>query len=216
MVKQGSLDKRYTGIADCAKRIVGEEGPKALWKGNWTNVLRYFPTQALNFAFKDTFKRMFNKNKDKDGYLIWFAANMASGGLAGSVSLAFVYSLDFARTKLTNDLKSAKKGGEKQYKGLIDVYSKTIASDGVAGLYRGFVISCVGIVIYRGLYFGLYDTIKPLLPKNLKNDFRVNFAIGWSVTVLAGLASYPIDTIRRRMMMTSGQAVKYSGSIDCA
>jgi len=216
MVKQGSLDKRYTGIADCAKRIVTEEGPKALWKGNWTNVLRYFPTQALNFAFKDTFKRMFNKNKDKDGYLVWFAANMASGGLAGSVSLAFVYSLDFARTKLTNDLKSAKKGGEKQYKGLIDVYTKTIHTDGVAGLYRGFVISCVGIVIYRGLYFGLYDTIKPLLPASIKNDFRVNFAIGWSVTVLAGLASYPIDTIRRRMMMTSGQAVKYSGSIDCA
>ena len=28
--------------------------------------------------------------------------------------------------------------------------------------------------------------------------------------------SYPIDTIRRRMMMTSGQAVKYNGSLDCA
>lgn len=204
MVKQGSLDKRYNGIVDCARRIVSEEGPKALWKGNWTNVLRYFPTQALNFAFKDTFKRMFNKNKDKDGYMVWFAANMASGGLAGSVSLAFVYSLDFARTKLTNDLKSAKKGGEKQYNGLIDVYRKTIHTDGIAGLYRGFVISCVGIVIYRGLYFGLYDTVKPLLPASIKNDFRVNFAIGWSVTVLAGLASYPIDTIRRRMMMTSG------------
>lgn len=35
------------------------------------------------------------------------------------------------------------------------------------------------------------------------------------VTVTAGLISYPIDTIRRRMMMTSGQAVKYNGAIDC-
>ena len=35
------------------------------------------------------------------------------------------------------------------------------------------------------------------------------------VTVSAGLLSYPIDTIRRRMMMTSGEAVKYKGSIDC-
>ncbi len=35
------------------------------------------------------------------------------------------------------------------------------------------------------------------------------------VTISAGLVSYPIDTIRRRMMMTSGQAVKYKGSIDC-
>lgn len=55
---------------------------------------------------------MFNKKKE-DGYAIWFAANMASGGLAGSISLTFVYSLDYARTKLTNDLKSAKKGGAK-------------------------------------------------------------------------------------------------------
>ena len=28
--------------------------------------------------------------------------------------------------------------------------------------------------------------------------------------------SYPIDTVRRRMMMTSGSAVKYKGSMDCA
>jgi solute carrier family 25 (adenine nucleotide translocator) protein 4/5/6/31 len=91
--------------------------------------------------------------------------NLASGGAAGSVSLTFVYSLDYARTRLTNDLKSSKKGGQKQFNGLIDVYKKTMASDGIAGLYRGFVISCVGIVIYRGLYFGVFDSIKPLIPK---------------------------------------------------
>jgi hypothetical protein len=89
---------------------------------------------------------------------VFFAGNMASGGAAGACSLAFVYSLDYARTRLANDAKSAKKGGgERQFNGLIDVYRKTIASDGVAGLYRGFVISCVGIVVYRGLYFGMYD-----------------------------------------------------------
>jgi len=44
----------------------------------------------------------------------------------------------------------------------------------------------------------------------------LSFALGYTVTVSSGLLSYPIDTIRRRMMMTSGQAVKYKGSIDCA
>ena len=43
----------------------------------------------------------------------------------------------------------------------------------------------------------------------------VSFLLGWTVTVGAGLASYPIDTIRRRMMMTSGEGEKFSGSIDC-
>jgi solute carrier family 25 (adenine nucleotide translocator) protein 4/5/6/31 len=43
----------------------------------------------------------------------------------------------------------------------------------------------------------------------------LSFALGYVVTISAGLLSYPIDTIRRRMMMTSGEAVKYKGSIDC-
>jgi solute carrier family 25 (adenine nucleotide translocator) protein 4/5/6/31 len=113
-------------------------------------------------------------------------------------------------------MKSSKKGGERQYKGLIDVYRKTIATDGVAGLYRGFVISCVGIVIYRGFYFGLYDSVKPAMPDNIRNNFAANFAVGYAVTVIAGILSYPIDTIRRRMMMTSGTGVFYKSSADCA
>jgi len=55
----------------------------------------------------------------------------------------------------------------------------------------------------------------PSLPKSARENFFVNFGVGWCITVGAGLASYPIDTIRRRMMMTSGEAEKYSGSIDC-
>lgn len=83
--------------------------------------------------------------------------------MAGAASLLFVYSLDYARTRLANDNKSAKSGGQRQFSGLFDVYSKTLKSDGVIGLYRGFMVSCVGIVVYRGLYFGLYDSIKPVV-----------------------------------------------------
>jgi solute carrier family 25 (adenine nucleotide translocator) protein 4/5/6/31 len=215
MLKQGRLDKPYAGMADCTKRTIAGDGVIALWRGNWANVLRYFPTQALNFAFKDTFKKMFNYKKERDGYAKWFAANMASGGMAGAASLCFVYSLDYARTRLANDTKAAKKGGgatERQFTGLIDVYVKTLKSDGIVGLYRGFVVSCVGIVVYRGFYFGLYDSLQPMLPVD---TFIVNFFLGWAVTIVAGLLSYPLDTIRRRMMMTSGAAVKYSSSIDC-
>jgi solute carrier family 25 (mitochondrial adenine nucleotide translocator), member 4/5/6/31 len=117
----------------------------------------------LNFAFKDYFKRLFNFKKDRDGYWKWFAGNLASGGAAGASSLFFVYSLDYARTRLANDAKAAKGGGDRQFNGLVDVYRKTLKSDGIAGLYRGFNISCVGIIVYRGLYFGLYDSIKPVV-----------------------------------------------------
>jgi len=216
MIKQGRLDKPYGGIGECFSRVIKDEGVISLWRGNLANVIRYFPTQALNFAFKDQFKRMFAVPKTAP-YWKTFSANIASGGLAGASSLFFVYSLDYARTRLANDNKAAKKGGgERQFNGLIDVYKKTLKTDGITGLYRGFVISAVGIVVYRGLYFGLYDSLKPIVLRGpLKDSFLASFLLGWGITIGAGLASYPIDTVRRRMMMTSGQAVKYNGSMDC-
>ena len=106
-----------------------------------------------------------------------FAGNLACGGAAGAASLTFVYSLDYARTRLANDAKSAKKGGSREFNGLFDVYKKTLKTDGIAGLYRGFNISCVGIIVYRGLYFGMYDSLKPVVLRgNMKDSFFARFA----------------------------------------
>merc|ERR1711981_786742 len=212
LIKKSRLDKPYTGVVDCTMRVLRSEGVYPFWRGNLANVLRYFPTQALNFAFKDTIKAALKVPKDAPQYKK-FATNIAAGGCAGSLSLMFVYSLDYARTRLANDAKG--KGGERQFNGLVDVYRKTLKSDGIQGLYRGFVISCVGIFIYRGAYFGLYDSLKPIV---LGEDASamLSFFLGWAVTIVSGLLSYPIDTVRRRMMMTSGAAVKYNSSLDCA
>jgi len=212
MIKQGRLDKPYNGVVDCLRRVLATEGVYPLWRGNLANVLRYFPTQALNFAFKDSIKAIFATPKDASAQRK-FATNIASGGAAGTLSLLFVYSLDYARTRLANDNKS--KTGTRQFNGLIDVYVKTLKSDGIQGLYRGFTISAVGIFIYRGMYFGLFDTLSPIIVGK-DGNVGISFLLGWAVTVTAGLMSYPIDTIRRRMMMTSGGGVKYKGSVDCA
>merc|ERR1719376_1913491 len=194
------------------KRVFMTEGILPFWRGNLANVLRYFPTQALNFAFKDSIKAAFKTSKDAPASLK-FATHIASGGAAGTMSLLFVYSLDYARTRLANDSKG--KGGERQFNGLVDVYVKTLKSDGIQGLYRGFTISAVGIFIYHGMYFGMFDTLKPMLIGGKDASVAASFLLGWAVTVGAGLMSYPIDTVRRRMMMTSGGGVKYKGSVDC-
>lgn len=88
MLKQGRLDRKYNGIADCFRRTAADEGVLSLWRGNTANVIRYFPTQALNFAFRDKFKKMFNYKKEKDGYAKWMAGNLASGGVCSYPRLA--------------------------------------------------------------------------------------------------------------------------------
>uniref|UniRef100_A0A8C4LYW5 ADP/ATP translocase n=1 Tax=Equus asinus TaxID=9793 RepID=A0A8C4LYW5_EQUAS len=215
--KQITADKQYKGIIDCVVRIPKEQGVLSFWRGNLANVIRYFPTQALNFAFKDKYKQIFLGGVDKKTqFWRYFAGNLASGGAAGATSLCFVYPLDFARTRLAADV--GKAGAEREFRGLGDCLVKIYKSDGIRGLYQGFNVSVQGIIIYRAAYFGVYDTAKGMLPDPKNTHIFISWMIAQSVTVVAGLTSYPFDTVRRRMMMQSGRKgtdIMYTGTLDC-
>lgn len=210
--------QRYTGILDCFRRVSSEQGIKAFWRGNLTNIIRYFPTQAFNFAFKDTIKALFPKADKNTEFAKFFLINMASGGLAGAGSLMIVYPLDYARTRLASDVGT----GKQQFNGLIDCITKTVKNSGVGGLYNGVGVSVVGIIPYRGVYFGLFDTLSGYNPyqKSDNNILRAasKFACAQFSAISAGYASYPFDTVRRRLQMQSEKPKEewvYSGTADC-
>merc|ERR1712098_246488 len=208
-IKAGS---EYKGIVDCFVRVSKEQGVISLWRGNLANVIRYFPTQALNFAFKDTYKQIFLGGVDKKNFWRYFAGNLASGGAAGATSLCFVYPLDFARTRLGADVG---KTGKREFTGLGDCLVKIFKADGITGLYRGFAVSVQGIIIYRAAFFGLYDTAKGMTGKT---NIFVSWMIAQCVTTVSGIISYPFDTVRRRLMMQSGRKggeLMYTGTLDC-
>ncbi|KDD73840.1 hypothetical protein H632_c1793p0 [Helicosporidium sp. ATCC 50920] len=211
-IKSGEIP-RYSGIVNCFSRVAAEQGVGSFWRGNLANVIRYFPTQAFNFAFKDTIKGLFPRYNPKTDFWPFFATNLASGGLAGAGSLLIVYPLDFARTRLAADVGSGK---TREFTGLMDCLSKSVARAGPLGLYQGFGVSVQGIIVYRGAYFGLYDTAKGALFKNERDaSFLAKWAIAQTVTAAAGVLSYPFDTVRRRLMMQSGGERMYAGTLDC-
>jgi len=217
LIRSGEV-QRYTGIADCFKRVHSEQGMAAFWRGNFTNCIRYFPTQAFNLSFKDTIKKMFPKANPKTDFMTFFAINMASGGLAAAGSLCIVYPLDYARTRLASDVG----GGKKTFDGLADCIKKTASGPGgVMALYSGFGVSLMGIIPYRGFQLGAFDTIVGLNP--YKNDTGVMGALTTfgaaqiAITAGAGI-SYPFDTVRRRLQMQAEKPVEehvYKGTVDC-
>ncbi|KAK4311507.1 hypothetical protein Pmani_016975 [Petrolisthes manimaculis] len=215
--KQITADQAYKGMVDCFVRIPKEQGALAFWRGNLANVIRYFPTQALNFAFKDKYKQVFLGGVDKKTqFWRFFLGNLASGGAAGATSLCFVYPLDFARTRLAADI--GKGPEQREFKGLGDCLGKIFKADGLVGLYRGFGVSVQGIIIYRAAFFGFYDTAKGMLPDPKAAGFFLSWAIAQTVTTISGIISYPFDTVRRRMMMQSGRKggdIMYKSTIDC-
>jgi solute carrier family 25 (adenine nucleotide translocator) protein 4/5/6/31 len=209
-------ENRYVGIGDCFKRVVAEQGVGALWRGNMANVVRYFPTQAINFACKDFYKIYLCPYNPKTQPGMFFLGNMASGGAAGATSLCFVYPLDFARTRLAADVGS---GGEREFTGLVDCLKKSAQKGGIGALYNGFGISVVGIIAYRASYFGAFDTGKVVLFTDFKKaGILYQWGFAQIVTVGAGIMSYPLDTVRRRLMMNAGKTgadSMYDGTADC-
>merc|ERR1712216_509137 len=209
---------RYTGIGNCFSRIHAEQGMAAFWRGNFTNCIRYFPTQAFNLSFKDSIKKLFPKYNAKTQFPQFFAVNMASGGMAAAGSLCIVYPLDYARTRLASDVGS----GKKTFNGLFDCLKKTAAGPlGFGGLYAGFGVSLAGIIPYRGFQLGAFDTLVGLNPyKDDKGILGIvsTFASAQTAIIAGAGISYPFDTVRRRLQMQAEKPVEehiYKGTFDC-
>lgn len=217
---------------DAMVRVPKEQGIAALWRGNTANCLRYFPTQAMNFAFKEKYQKMFVRPKEEVGFAKWFAGYLAAGGAAGATSLTVSYPLEFCYTRLAADTGAHGHGAPggaaatRQYNGIVDVIVKTVKSDGIRGIYRGYGPSVAGIIVYRAGYFGLFDFSKEyLMPMvGLGKDSKASkttqvlskFCLALMVDIFSAMTAYPLDTVRRSMMMMSGRKDKlYTNSFAC-
>ncbi|WKY14393.1 hypothetical protein Q1695_000161 [Nippostrongylus brasiliensis] len=211
------VEKRYNGLIDCFIRVPKEQGFLSFWRGNWVNILRSCSQESLGFAFKDFFKIWTLNGVDGIEHRYRFLiGNIMAGGGAGIATYMIIYPLDFVRTRLAIDLGKSRKNRE--FVGMFDCVRKIVKHDGIVGIYKGLLPSLQYIVVYRGAYYGLFDSAKPLVAKDGHTlGFWRAFAVGQVVTLIAAMLSYPLDTVRRRIMMGAGKKeFMYKGTIDCA
>lgn len=215
LVMSGEM-KPYTSIGDCFSRHISELGVTSLWRGNVANCIRYVPTAAFNLMFKDTIKMLFPTYNSKTDFGMFAATQIASGAFAGGLTNTLVYPLIYVRTILGADV-----GKVKQFNGMYDALSKTIAKNGVGALYNGIGPSTIGIVVYRGAQFGIQDIIKAFNP--YQKDFTFigilsKFVAAQIAVSISGIVAYPFDTLQRRLQIEASKPLdqqKYNGMSDC-
>jgi len=112
----------------------------------------------------------------------------------------------------------------RQYKGIIPCIKTITKSEGIPGLYKGFWISCLGIVPFLTISLTTYDALKPyvfdvnLIESKSFISNAINYmGAGTIAGMIAHLATYPLDTVRRRMQLNGGYGLQkaYRGSFDC-
>lgn len=209
--------KKYTGIGDCFKRVLSEQGTSAFWRGNLVNCIRYAPQQGSALAFNDQIKRMAPKFDPKTQFWQDFGGKLVAGGVAGGAANVVCYPFDFARTRLASDIGS----GKKSFDGIIDCITKTVKQGGVTGLYRGSAVTVAGAFVYRGGQLGLFAQIMDMNPYKQDKGVLGVVAAFTCATVARSITTpfnYPFDTIRRRMMLDSEKPAAermYRSGIHC-
>ncbi|KAI9470385.1 putative carrier protein [Coemansia mojavensis] len=201
----------YKGVINVFTRLPKEQGIFSLWRGNMANILRFYPVHLLNFTLNDKFKALVPKYNPNTDYSKFVASNLFVGGLTGLTSVFLVYPLDLVRTRMALDV-----GSTRQFTGLWNCMSTIYTAGGLSSLYYGFVPTALGYFVYRGLYFGLYDTARQTILKENSPSFFKSWLVAQAVTLGAAALSYPLDTVRRHLCMQAGNAeAMYTGTIDC-
>lgn len=187
-----------------ARRVYANEGIAAFWRGNLSTILRVGGTSAVNFTCLDYYKRALVRPWLQRHFAeipppLWWSSLLASG-MAGATSTTLLYPLEFVRTRLALDHCN-------EFRNMRHVVMEIVLKDGLSGLYQGYTVALVGGVYYRVLYLGGYDAFKSELLQGTDADQLTWFqrlTLAQSVSLTAGTLSYPLDSIRRRMMMQAG------------
>ena len=173
--------------------IVQTQGTKALWRGNSANCVRVFPTYALRFAFFDMYQHLASQGAPPDAPLAMWR-QLVAGGLSGATTLSLTYPLDVVRTRLATNSSGVRPG-------LVATVLKTYRGEGLHGFYKGYIISVIEISPYLAVSMGGYNYLKERFETTKPHSHWYNLLFGWLSGTTASLVCYPMDTIKRRMML---------------
>lgn len=193
------------------------EGVRGFWRGNLPSVLQKGMNSAMSFLLVDWYKQVIDSAMITTQGLMPDASmesligsgsvgrSILSAGLAGGTTASVSYPLEFVRTRLAADIASSQ--NNQMFNGTLDVLRNVVQSDGWMGLYRGFGPSLAFVACHRALYLGGFDAAKNKIldvkqVSSLTMSDRV--AVAQSVSMFAGTVCYPLDTVRRRLMMQAG------------
>lgn len=207
-----SAEFRFQNVPSVAMKIVKQEGPTALWKGNTATMIRVFPYSGIQFMVYDRCKTfllreqeiMYTRDKAADPntpkpkWGLTPKESLLAGMTAGAISVVCTYPLDLTRAQLAVLRRHKDPTANMSfYRVITDNYRNR----GFVGLFRGLVPTVVGILPYSGIAFAFNEQgkrkIQLLTGRDLTTVERMQ--CGAFSGLFAQTLTYPLEITRRRM-----------------
>eukprot|EP01006_Ploeotia_vitrea_P017364 TRINITY_DN48474_c0_g1_i1.p1 TRINITY_DN48474_c0_g1~~TRINITY_DN48474_c0_g1_i1.p1 ORF type:complete len:260 (-),score=-0.24 TRINITY_DN48474_c0_g1_i1:274-1053(-) len=206
MIATNATGGHYRNLFDFIRQVRASKGLSEFWRGNMTNCLRFAPVQGAVLAVNELILASWNSKTDRQD----FGSKLLAGGIAGTVVTFFHFPIDSARVKVAEDKSRSRwKETPKQFNGVLDCIRQTVNNNGLTALHRGAGVTLTGAFIHRGLQLGLFGQMMSMIPQESKKGVTGLFKTYLCATVanaVAAFASYPVDTIRRRLILESAHS----------
>ncbi|KAL6602956.1 hypothetical protein ACP70R_043317 [Stipagrostis hirtigluma subsp. patula] len=148
-------------IGALSRDIWMHEGPRAFYRGLVPSLLGIVPYAGIDLAVYETLKDVSKTYilKDSDpGPLV----QLGCGTVSGALGATCVYPLQVIRTRL----QAQQANSEAAYRGMSDVFWRTLQHEGISGFYKGILPNLLKVVPAASITYLVYEAMK----KNLSLD----------------------------------------------
>lgn len=211
---QANIGAEFRSIVGTFRKIVREDGFKALWRGNGTNCVKVAPQTCIRFTSYDIAKAYICADQSEPT----FSERLICGGLAGLTSQTLIYPLEPVKTRLAICPTGT-------YKGMFDCILKIRKYEGTKALFKGICPALLGIVPYSAMDLCLFNFTKDMytIQHDSEPPALVLLGCGSFSGLVAQTLTYPLNVIRTRLQaqgmpgtLASKALPQYTGMIDCA
>ncbi|KAK3329667.1 mitochondrial carrier domain-containing protein [Apodospora peruviana] len=196
----------YKGTLPTIRHILRHEGVPGLWKGNVPAELLYICYSAVQFTAYRSITQLLHTTLEPFGHhLPPSAESFIAGASAGAVATTATYPLDLLRTRFAAQGSNA----DRIYTSLPRALAQIHHDEGLKGFFRGLGPSLSQIIPFMGIFFAVYETLRPPLA-DLKLPFSSGGAVaGMVASVVAKTGTFPLDLVRKRIQVQGPTRQRY-------
>ena len=206
LVRLGKMENRFGGALNCLQRVVGLEGVASLWRGNMIHVASIIPSTLSQVFLGLPVQKVVFEALPNSTIFSYTVATFLSGIAAAAATSIITYPFDFVRFRLTCDVR-VHVSMPYDYRHSLAVLSHPAIGDQPTLLYRGLSLYIAGSFLYRALFLTTLQLAAPYLPTDEAAElsyraFLTQMISAYAMVTFSTLWLYPVDTVRRRMMLS--------------
>ncbi|KAI9008530.1 mitochondrial carrier domain-containing protein [Hyaloraphidium curvatum] len=217
---QGSTARaHYKGLADCLATMARQEGLPSLWRGVTAGLQRQAVFAPLRLGLYEPVRNFYmGKEAVEAGLLPTLPQKILAGLTTSAIGITVASPADTVKVRLQAQGRAPPEV-PRLYSGVLDAYRKIAATEGIRGLWRGYVPNLLRNSLISATELATFDQVKEsLLGAGLPNTATTHVMAGLSAGFAATVLGSPIDVVKTRVMnsRTVGGQKEFSGALDCA